>query len=56
MFSVYDKIIEKKVGLGWSQYKQYIFSGAFWVANAANLMVIGFLIPILEKEWGINLE
>ena len=48
---VYDSIIESRVGFGWGQIKIYIISGLIWIADAAELMIVGFLNPVLEKEW-----
>jgi hypothetical protein len=53
---LYDWLLETRIGYGWGQTKLYIICAFVWASHAAEMMVVGFLIPILEKQWQITTE
>eukprot|EP01084_Bolivina_argentea_P139962 246178_1 len=42
------------IGMGTFQYKILIVTGMIWGADAIEIMILTFLLPILAEEWNLN--
>ena len=54
MNELFDDIIEHRIGYGDCQRRWIAIFSFFWMLDSSELMIQGFLHPMLEKKWDIH--
>ena len=55
-YSVFDSILENKIGFGRYQYISYIFIGLTQFSDGSEIVALSILLPVLKNEWKISDE
>ena len=50
-YSVFDSILENKIGFGRYQYISYIFIGLTQFSDGSEIVALSILLPVLKAEW-----